>query len=171
MIIAALAISLTLMLGIVCSVFAQSDDISSVLDKAQKSLDTQQSQSASKHDTTLSEGFKIFENKKFGIKMQHPSDWYYDEKVGPVDGSPDQIFSVSFTSPPNKDIVDVVYFWFTIEKLKAKTSLEEQKNTVYNNLNKYPEITQKIVQTPIQSIGTSCISNRLFFPWIRTKLH
>jgi len=38
--------------------------------------------------------------------------------------------------------------FLTIEKLNDKISLEERKNTIYNNLNKYPEITQKIVQSP-----------------------
>ncbi len=38
MIIAVLELSLTLILGMACSVFAQSDDMGSVLDKAQKSL-------------------------------------------------------------------------------------------------------------------------------------
>ena len=96
--------------------------------------------------------------------MQYPSDWYYDEKVGPVDGSPDQIFSVSFTSPPNKDTTDVVFAWFTIEKLKDKISLEERKNTIYNNLNKYPEITQKIVQTPLQLSGFPAFRTDYFSP-------
>ena len=164
MIISVLTVSLTLLLGTVCSVFAQSDDMGSVLDKAQKSLDTQQSKSASKHDTTLSEGFKVFENKKFGIKLQYPSDWYYDEKVGPIDSSPDQIYSVSFTSPPNKDTTDVVFAWFTIEKLKDKISLEERKKTIYDNLNKYPEITQKIVQTSLQLSGFPAFRTDYFSP-------
>jgi hypothetical protein len=84
--------------------------------------------------------------KQFGLKMQYPSDWYYDEKVGPIDDLPDRIFLVSFTSPPNNDATDVVFAWFTIEKLNNRITLEERKNTVYDNLNRFPEITQKIVQ-------------------------
>jgi hypothetical protein len=58
-----LALSLTLFLGTLCSVFAQSDDMASVLDKAQKSLDNQQSESESigKDEPKLFEGFKVYE--------------------------------------------------------------------------------------------------------------
>ena len=70
----------------------------------------------------------------------------------------------SFTSPPNKDAPDVVAAWFTIEKLKDKISLEERKNTIYNNLNKYPEITQKIVQTPLQLSGFPAFRTDNFSP-------
>jgi hypothetical protein len=166
MIIELLAVSLTLILGMVCSVFAQSDDIGSVLDKAQKSLDNQQSESDSvnKDETTLSEGFKAYESKKFGIKMQYPQDWSYDERTGPVEDRPDELFTISFTSPPNKNIVDVVYAWFTIEKLKDKISLEERKNTIYDNLNRFPEITQKIVQSPTELSGLAAFRTDYFSP-------
>ena len=105
--------------------FLQFDDIGSVLDKAQKSLDTQQSKSASKHDTTLSEGFKVFESKKFGIKIQHPSNWDDYEETGPADYSPDRIYRASFSSPSNKDFMDTVFTSFQIDKLASPTTLEK----------------------------------------------
>ena len=129
MIIAVLAASLTLFSGMVFSVFAQSDDIDSVLDKAQKSLDNQQSESESvgKDGTTLSEGFKLYESKKFGLKMQYPSDWDSSEETGPVDYSPDRIFIATFGSPSNKEFLDTVFTSFQIDKLPSPTTLEQHK--------------------------------------------
>jgi hypothetical protein len=129
MIEAVLAVSLTLLLGMVCSVFAQSDDMASVLDKAQKSLDTQQSESESvdKDETTLSEGFKVYESKQYGIKMQYPSDWDSSEETGPVDYSPDMIFVATFTSPSNKESLDTAFSSFQIDKLLSPTTLEQHK--------------------------------------------
>jgi hypothetical protein len=105
-----------------------------------------------------------YENLDYNVKMQYPSDWYYDEKMGPVDGSPDQLFSVSFTSPPNKKPFDVVYAWFTIEKLNEKTTTEERKIILYDNLNRYPDITQKIVQSPTELSGLVAFRTDYFSP-------
>jgi hypothetical protein len=165
MIIAVLAVSLTLILGMVCSAYAQSDDIGSVLDKAQKSLDSQQSESKNigKDEPKLFEGFKVYESKQFGLKMQYPSDWDYTERTGPTNDRPDELFTVSFTSPPNKERFDVVYAWFTIEKLD-KITLDERKKTIYDNLRKIPEIVQDITQSPTKLSGFPAFRTDYFSP-------
>ena len=66
MIIAVLSISLTLILGTVCSVFAQSGDIGSVLDKAQKSLS--QNTEDNIEPTLLESDYKSYENQKVQCK-------------------------------------------------------------------------------------------------------
>jgi competence protein ComGC len=59
MIIAVLVVSLTLLLGTVCSVLAQSDDIGSVLDKAQKSLSQNTEDNI---EPVLESDYKSYEN-------------------------------------------------------------------------------------------------------------
>jgi hypothetical protein len=154
MIIAVLAVSLTLLLGTICSVFAQSDDIGSVLDKAQKSLDTQESESESvgKDETTLSD-FKVYESKQFGLKMQYPSDWDSSEETGPVDYSPDRIFVATFSSPSNKEFLDYAFTSFQIDNLLSPTTFGQQKKKfIEDNITDRP-ILKDVVRSNITLSG------------------
>ncbi len=149
----------TLFLGIFSNAYAQSDDLGSVMDKAQKSLNQKAENSIG--PTSLEGDYKIYENHDY-LKLQYPSDWVHSEKIGPVDGSPDQIFSVSFNSPPNKKPYDWVLVWFTVEKNSKTTSLEERKNTLYANLKKIPEIVKDIVQSPTELSGVAAYRTDYF---------
>jgi hypothetical protein len=154
MIIAVLAVSLTLILGMVCSAYAQSD-IGSVLDNAQKSLDSQQSDSESigKDEPRLFDGFKVYENKQFGLKMQYPSDWDHSEDTGPVDYSPDRIFVATFGSPSNKEFLDTAFSSFQIDKLPSPTTFEQQKKKfIEDNVNDRPNI-KDVVRSDILLSG------------------
>src|SRR6187402_674013 len=82
-----------------------------------------------------SEEFKTYENPLYGINMKYPDDWRYYEKNGPENFSPDRIFQVSFLSPSNKLLSDMVFVWFNIEKIKDSLSLDDRKNVLLNNLN------------------------------------
>ena len=155
MIIAVLTVSLTLILGTVCSVFAQSGDIDSVLDKAQKSLNNQQSQSESvgNDETILSEGFKLYENKQFGIKMQYRSDWDSSEDTGPAEYSPERIFVAVFSSPSNKEFSDTAFSSFEIEKLSNPTTFEQQKEKfIEENIKDRPNV-KDVVHSDIMVSG------------------
>ncbi len=66
MILAVLAVSLTLLLGTVCSVLTQSDDIDSILDKAQKSLS--QNTKDNIEPTPLESDYKSYENEELQCK-------------------------------------------------------------------------------------------------------
>ena len=92
MIIAVLAVSLTLLLGTVCSVFAQSDDIDSVLDKAQKSLSKNTQDNI--EPTLLESDYKSYNNVDYNVKMSYPKDWSFKE-TGYDEISSDTVFQVS----------------------------------------------------------------------------
>lgn len=131
MIIAVLAVSLILILGTVCSVFAQSDDIGSVLDKAQKSL-SQNTEDNIK--PTLSKGsYKSYENLDYNAKMQYPKDWDFNE-TGYDEIFPDRVFNVRFNSP-FEDESDIVLFSIDIENLDhPSTTLNQYKDRITNNV-------------------------------------
>jgi hypothetical protein len=82
-----------------------------------------------------SEEFKTYENPLYGINIKYPTDWRYYEKNGPETFSPDRIFQVSFLSPSNKVLSDMVFVWFNIEKIKDSVSLDDRKNILLKNLN------------------------------------
>jgi hypothetical protein len=134
MIIAVLAVSLTLILGTVCSVFAQSDDIGSVLNKAQKSL-SQNTEDNIK--PTLSKGsYKTYENLHYNVKMQYPKDWDFNE-TGYDEIFPDRVFNVRFNSPVTSDIV---LFSISIENLDpTTTTLNQYKDRITNNVKTNPD--------------------------------
>ena len=135
MIIAVLTVSLTLLLGTVCSVFAQSDDIGSVLDKAQKSLDTQQSKNTKPPSIATKSidysNYKKYENLTHGVKIKYPKDWIYQGSPND-ESSPDTVFNVNFFSP----VVGggVVLVGLSIEKLSPGTSLEGYKDRILKNM-------------------------------------
>jgi hypothetical protein len=129
MIIAVLAVSLTLLLGTVCTVFAQSDDIGSVLDKAQKSLS--QNTKDNIEPTVLESDYKSYKNLDYNVKMQYPKDWDFKE-TGYDEMSPDRIFHVIFNSPVDSDIV---LFSISIENLDPpSTTLNQHKDRITNNV-------------------------------------
>ena len=82
-----------------------------------------------------SEEFTTYENSFYGINLKYPSNWRYYEEIGPEKFSPERIFQVSFLSPSNKIISDMVFVWFNIENIKDSLTLEDRKNILIKNLN------------------------------------
>jgi hypothetical protein len=82
-----------------------------------------------------SEEFKTYKNSLYGINMKYPDDWRYYEKNGPENFSPDRIFQVSFLSPSNKLLSDMVFVWFNIEKIKDSLSLDDRRNILLTSWN------------------------------------
>ena len=103
-----------------------------------------------------SEEFKTYENPLYGINIKYPSDWRYYEKNGPENFSPDRIFQVSFLSPSNKVLSDMVFVWFNIEKIKDSLSLDDRRNILLKNLNN-SSIDVKIQSTKLSGINAYMI--------------
>lgn len=82
-----------------------------------------------------SEEFTTYENSFYGLNLKYPSNWRYYEEIGPEKFSPERIFQVSFLSPSNKIISDMVFVWFNIENIKDSLTLEDRKNIFIKNLN------------------------------------
>ena len=99
-----------------------------------------------------SEEFKTYENPLYGINIKYPSDWRYYEKNGPENFSPDRIFQVSFLSPSNKVLSDMVFVWFNIEKIKDSLSLDDRRNILLNNLNN-SSVDVKVQSTKLSGIN------------------
>jgi hypothetical protein len=132
MIITVLAVSLTLFLGMVCSVFAQSDDVGSVLDKAQRSL-LQNTEDNTKPNLSKG-GYMSYENLEYNVKMQYPTDWSFKETKGSDEISPDRVFQVTFNSP-FEVASDIVLFSIEIENLDPTiTTLNQHKDRITNNV-------------------------------------
>lgn len=104
----------------------------------------------------LTEEFKIYENPLYGINIKYPGDWRYYEKNGPENFSPDRIFQVSFLSPPNKVLSDMVFVWFNVEKIKDSLSLDDRKNILLKNLNN-SSIDVKVQSTKLSGINAFMI--------------
>lgn len=104
----------------------------------------------------LTEEFKIYENPLYGINIKYPGDWRYYEKNGPENFSPDRIFQVSFLSPPNKVLSDMVFVWFNVEKIKGSLSLDDRKNILLKNLNN-SSIDVKVQSTKLSGINAFMI--------------
>jgi PsbP-like protein len=103
-----------------------------------------------------SEEFKTYENPLYGINMKYPDDWRYYEKNGPENFSPDRIFQVSFLSPSNKLLSDMVFVWFNIEKIKDSLSLDDRRNILLTNLNNL-SIDVKVQSTKLSGINAYMI--------------
>ncbi|MGZ5470422.1 MAG: PsbP-related protein [Nitrososphaeraceae archaeon] len=103
-----------------------------------------------------SEEFKTYENPLYGINIKYPSDWRYYEKNGPENFSPDRIFQVSFLSPSNKVLSDMVFVWFNIEKIKDSLGLDDRRNILLKNLNN-SSIDVKIQSTKLSGINAYMI--------------
>ena len=103
-----------------------------------------------------SEEFKIYKNPLHGINIKYPGDWRYYEKNGPENFSPDRIFQVSFLSPSNKLLSDMVFVWFNIEKIKDSLSLDDRKNILLKNLNN-SSIDVKVQSTKLSGINAFMI--------------
>ena len=103
-----------------------------------------------------SEEFKTYENPLYGINMKYPDDWRYYEKNGPENFSPDRIFQVSFLSPSNKLLSDMVFVWFNIEKIKDSLSLDDRRNILLSNLNN-SSIDVKVQSTKLSGINAYMI--------------
>lgn len=99
-----------------------------------------------------SEEFKTYENPLYGINIKYPSDWRYYEKNGPENFSPDRIFQVSFLSPSNKVLSDMVFVWFNIEKIKDPLSLDDRRNILLKNLNN-SSVDVKVQPTKLSGIN------------------
>ena len=104
-----------------------------------------------------SEEFKTYENPLYGINMKYPDDWRYYEKNGPENFSPDRIFQVSFLSPSNKLLSDMVFVWFNIEKIKDSLSLDDRRNILLTNLNN-SSIDVKVQSTKLSGINAYMIN-------------
>jgi hypothetical protein len=102
------------------------------------------------------EEFNNYENPLYGINIKYPSDWRYYEKNGPENFSPDRIFQVSFLSPSNKLLSDMVFVWFNIEKIKDSLSLDDRKNILLNNLNN-SSIDVKVQSTKLSGMDAFMI--------------
>ena len=103
-----------------------------------------------------SEEFKTYENPLYGINMKYPDDWRYYEKNGPENFSLDRIFQVSFLSPSNKLLSDMVFVWFNIEKIKDSLSLDDRRNILLTNLNNL-SIDVKVQSTKLSGINAYMI--------------
>jgi hypothetical protein len=103
-----------------------------------------------------SEEFKTYENPLYGINMKYPDDWRYYEKNGPENFSPDRIFQVSFLSPSNKLLSDMVFVWFNVEKIKDSLSLDDRRNILLTNLNN-SSIDVKVQSTKLSGINAYMI--------------
>jgi hypothetical protein len=151
MIITVLTASLTLLLGTVCSVFAQSDDIGSVLDKAQKSLsqnakDTNYSSTATNADNS---NYKTYENVTHGVTLKYPKDWLVTyQPTDYYEYFPETTFNVKLVSP-EVDYREGVMVSIYIEKLQpSTTTLTEYKNRLAVTLrNDYPDTKEVAVFT------------------------
>jgi len=103
-----------------------------------------------------SEEFKTYKNQLYGMNMKYPDDWRYYEKNGPENFSPDRIFQVSFLSPSNKLLSDMVFVWFNIEKIKDSLSLDDRRNILLTNLNN-SSIDVKVQSTKLSGINAYMI--------------
>ena len=103
-----------------------------------------------------SEEFKTYENPLYGINMKYPDDWRYYEKNWPENFSPDRIFQVSFLSPSNKLLSDMVFVWFNIEKIKDSLSLDDRRNILLTNLNN-SSIDVKVQSTKLSGLNAYMI--------------
>ena len=103
-----------------------------------------------------SEEFKTYKNQLYGMNMKYPDDWRYYEKNGPENFSPDRIFQVSFLSPSNKLLSDMVFVWFNIEKIKDYLSLDDRRNILLTNLNN-SSIDVKVQSTKLSGINAYMI--------------
>lgn len=99
-----------------------------------------------------SEEFKTYENPLYGINIKYPGDWRYYEKNGPENFSPDRIFQVSFLSPSNKVLSDMVFVWINIEKIKDSLSLDDRRNILLKNLNN-SSVDVKVQSTKLSGIN------------------
>ncbi|HEU5462053.1 MAG TPA: PsbP-related protein [Nitrososphaeraceae archaeon] len=104
----------------------------------------------------FSEEFKTYKNPLYGININYPGDWRYYEKDGPENFSPNRIFQVSFLSPPNKVLSDMVFVWFNIEKVQDSLSLDDRKNILVKNLNN-SSIDVKVQTTKLSGINAFMI--------------
>lgn len=99
---------------------------------------------------------KTYENSLYGVNLQYPSNWRYYEEIGPENFSPDRIFQVSFLSPSNKVISDMVFVWFNIEDIKDSLSLDDRKNILLENLNN-SNVSVKVQPTKLSGIDAFMI--------------
>lgn len=74
-----------------------------------------------------------YNNPEQRISIDYPPDWGTpEEKNGPEKYAPERLFSVTFTSPSNKDGADFVTAYFDIDRLDPPTTTlqEHQKEHV-----------------------------------------
>jgi len=100
--------------------------------------------------------FETYENTFYGVNLKYPDNWRYYEEIGPENFSPDRIFQVSFLSPPNKVLSDMVFVWFNIEKIQDSLSLDDRKNILVKNLNN-SSIDVKVQSTKLSGINAFMI--------------
>jgi hypothetical protein len=100
--------------------------------------------------------FKTYENQFYGVNLKYPSNWRYYEEIGPENFSPDRIFQVSFLSPSNKVLSDMVFVWFNIENIKDSLRLDDRKNILIENLNN-SDINVKVQSTRLSGIDAFMI--------------
>jgi len=100
--------------------------------------------------------FKTYENPFYGINLKYPTNWRYYEEIGPENFSPDRIFQVSFLSPSNKVISDMVFVWFNIENIKDSLRLDDRKNILIENLHN-SNINVKVQSTRLSGIDAFMI--------------
>jgi len=151
MITAVLVVSLTLLLGTVSSVFAQSDDLGSVLDKAQESLsrDSENTNSSSTATKADNSNYKTYENLTHGVKLKYPKGWLVTyQPTDYYESFPETTFNVMLVSP-EEDYREAVMVSISIDKLQpSTTTLTEYKNQIATNLrDAYPDIKEVAVFT------------------------
>jgi hypothetical protein len=100
--------------------------------------------------------FNTYENPFYGVNLKYPSNWRYYEEIGPENFSPDRIFQVSFLSPSNKVLSDMVFVWFNIENIKDSLRLDDRKNILIENLNN-SDINVKVQSTRLSGIDAFMI--------------
>jgi hypothetical protein len=135
-----------LVLPLVSSAYSQSADLDSTLKKAQKSLDTKETENDPKQSSGLSDsGYKVYENLTYGVKVKYPVDWTPRHNVLDRISSPEILFDVAFFSLPENEI-DTTSVSIHIEKLEpSSTTLQKYKARILANLkNSYPDIKEII---------------------------
>jgi hypothetical protein len=158
-IIAVLSVSLTLILGTVCSVFAQSD-LDSVLSTAKKLLNTHKNQVSRTEAETVSSvptgnsyNYKNYKNSTYDVKVKYPEAWtwtYQDADF--YESYPEIIFNVIFISPTKGD-VNFASVTISIENLEPSiTTLEQYRDQTVTYLREsFPDI--KDIQVSKVTLG------------------
>lgn len=114
------------------SVFAQPDDLGSILEKAQESLSSQQSDE-NNGPSLLENNYKTCENVDYNVKLQYPEDWNFRE-TGYDEIIPDRVFNVRFNSPEEAE-AGIVLFSVSIENLDpSSTTLNQYKDRITQNV-------------------------------------
>lgn len=118
-------------MGLISFAFAQSDNLTSIVQDTDKSL--REKSEIHIAPPLQEDDYNNYENLEYNVKMQYPKDWSYQE-MGIDENFPDTIFQVVF-SPPVESVNESTSVSFDIEKLgTSQIDLEEFKDRRVDNL-------------------------------------